>query len=155
MFKYIQYQSSLDTPTHSMVFLYFYYCRIIVKISKLWNNGMESWVCNTNMFQADHHSPCDQVHEGNLLKWLQTRSIHICSHEVLWKAGIGSHQHHYPKYPRPTPICIPPKQIHRWWNLYCTPHCPFTPGQKEHLCENAVHWLQLSFEGTMVLNAEL
>ncbi|CDQ96818.1 unnamed protein product [Oncorhynchus mykiss] len=25
----------------------------------------------------------------------------------------GSHQHHYPRNPRPTPICIPPKQIHR------------------------------------------
>jgi hypothetical protein len=23
-----------------------------------------------------------------------------------------------------------------------TPHCPFPHGQKEHLCENAVHWLQ-------------
>ena len=32
---------SLDTPTHSMIFLYFDYflhCRIIVKTSKLWNN---------------------------------------------------------------------------------------------------------------------
>ena len=32
---------SLDTPTHSRVFLYFYYflhCTIIVKTSKLWNN---------------------------------------------------------------------------------------------------------------------
>ena len=32
---------SLDTPTHSRVFLYLYYflhCRIIVKTSKLWNN---------------------------------------------------------------------------------------------------------------------
>ena len=24
-------------------------------------------------------------------------------------------------------------------NLYCAPHCPFTPGQKEHPCENAIH----------------
>ena len=32
---------SLDMPTHSRVFLYFYYflhCRIIVKTSQLWNN---------------------------------------------------------------------------------------------------------------------
>uniref|UniRef100_A0A8C7NZY0 EF-hand domain-containing protein n=1 Tax=Oncorhynchus mykiss TaxID=8022 RepID=A0A8C7NZY0_ONCMY len=32
---------SLDTPTHSRVFLYFYYflhCRIIVKTSKIWNH---------------------------------------------------------------------------------------------------------------------
>ena len=25
---------------------------------------------------------------------------------------MGSHQHPYPSNPRPTPICIPPKQIH-------------------------------------------
>ena len=39
--SYIQYQSKVWTPTHSRVFLYFYYfphCRIIVKTSKLWNN---------------------------------------------------------------------------------------------------------------------
>ena len=29
---------SFRTPTHSRVFPYFYYCRIIVKTSKLWNN---------------------------------------------------------------------------------------------------------------------
>jgi hypothetical protein len=74
------------------------------------------WVSNTNMFQADHHSPCAQ-HEGNLPKWLQTRSTHVRSHEVLWKAGNGSHQHQYSRNLRPTPICIPPKQIHRWCNL--------------------------------------
>jgi hypothetical protein len=27
---------------------------------------------------------------------------------ALWKAGHGSHQHHHPRNPRPTPICIPP-----------------------------------------------
>ena len=39
----IQYQSKVYTPTHSRVFLYFYYflhCRIIVKTSKLWNNTL-------------------------------------------------------------------------------------------------------------------
>jgi hypothetical protein len=60
------------------------------------------------------------------------------------KAGHGSHQHHYPRNPRPSPIYIPPQQIHRWRNLYSTQHCPFSPGQKEHLCENAAHWLQPS-----------
>jgi hypothetical protein len=36
-------QSKVLTPTHSRVFLYFYYvlhCRIIVKTSKLWNNTL-------------------------------------------------------------------------------------------------------------------
>jgi hypothetical protein len=31
-------------------------------------------------------------------------------------------------------------------NLNLNPHCHFSPGQKEHLCENAVHWLQLSIQ---------
>jgi hypothetical protein len=31
------------------------------------------------------------------------------------------------------PIHIPPQQIHRSCNLYCTPHCPFPPEQEEHL----------------------
>ena len=38
----VQYQSKVDTPTHSRYFLYFFiyflHCRIIVKTSKLWNN---------------------------------------------------------------------------------------------------------------------
>ena len=50
----------------------------------------------------------------------------------------GSNQHHHPRHPGPTPIHIPPQQIHGRCNLYCTPHCPFPPGQKEHLLENAV-----------------
>ena len=74
------------------------------------------------------------------------RSTHICSFEMLWKAGHGSHQHHHPRHPLPTLICIPPQQIHRWCNLHCTPQCPLPPGQEEHLCENAVHWLQLNVQ---------
>jgi hypothetical protein len=77
-------------------------------------------VCNTNIFQADHRNPYTEEHQGNLPKWLPTRSTHICSHEVLWKADHGSHQHFYPRNPRPTPICISPQLIHRWRNLYCT-----------------------------------
>jgi hypothetical protein len=38
----------------------------------------------------------------------------------------------------PLQFALPPQQIHRC-SLYCTPHCPFPPGQKEHLCENAIH----------------
>ncbi|CDQ93215.1 unnamed protein product [Oncorhynchus mykiss] len=30
-------------------------------------------------------------------------------------------------------------KIHRLCNLYCTPQCPFPLGQKDHLCENAIH----------------
>ena len=59
-------------------------------------------VCNTYMFQADHHSPCAQEHQGNMPKWPPTRSTHVCSHEVLWKAGHGSHQHPYSSNPRHT-----------------------------------------------------
>ena len=69
---------------------------------------------------------------------------------MLWKTGHNSHQHH-PRNPRPTLICIPPQQIYRWHNLYCTPHCLFPSGQKEHLCDNAVHWLQLSVQHHRVL----
>ena len=65
----------------------------------------------------------------------------------------GSHHRHYPGNPRPTPICISPQQIHRWCKLYCTTHCPFTPGQKEHLCENTIHWLQLSVQHHSALKA--
>ena len=39
---------SLNTPTHSRVFLYFYYflhCRLIVKTSKLWNNTYGIKIC--------------------------------------------------------------------------------------------------------------
>ena len=90
------------------------------------------WVCKTNMFQADHHSPCVQEHQGNLPKWLANRNTRL----YPWSAI----QHHYPRNPRPTPICILPKQIYRWCNLYCTPHFPFPPGQKEHLRENYIHW---------------
>ena len=64
---------------------------------------------------------------------LPSKNQKNCSHEVLWKAGQGSHQHHHPKNPGPTPICITPPHIHRWCNLYCTLHCPFPPGQKEQL----------------------
>ena len=32
-------------------------------------------VCNTYMFQADHHSPCAQEHQCNLPKWLPTCSL--------------------------------------------------------------------------------
>jgi hypothetical protein len=78
---------------------------------------------------------------------------HICSPEVLWKAGHGSHQHHYPRNTRPTPICIPPQQIHGLRNLYYTPHCPLPPGQEEHLCDNAIHWLQLSVQHYSALKA--
>ena len=68
------------------------------------------------MLQADHHIPCAQGSQGNLPKWLPPRGTHVSSHEVLWKAGHGSHQQHPPGHPRPTPIRIPPKQIHRWLN---------------------------------------
>ena len=95
-------------------------------------NLSPSWVCDTNMFQADQHSPCAEEYWGNLPKWLPTSSTHVCSNDVLWKAGQGSHQHHHSRNPRTTPICIPPQQIHRWCNLYCTPHCPFPPGQNKH-----------------------
>ena len=103
-------------------------------------------VCKTYIFQADHHSPCAQEHHGNLFKLSSPRSTHICSYEIIWKSGHDTHQHHYPRNTRPTPICIPPQQIHRWCNLYCTPHWPFPPGQKEHLRKNVVHWLQLSVQ---------
>ena len=68
-------------------------------------------VSNTYMFQADHHSPCTQECQGNLSKWLMPRSTHICSHEMLWKAGHGSHQHQYPRQSGPIPIHIQPQQI--------------------------------------------
>jgi hypothetical protein len=42
---------------------------------------------------------------------------------------------------------------YRWCSLYCTQHCPFPPGQKEHLCENAIHWLQLSIQHHSALKA--
>ena len=90
-------------------------------------------VFHTYMFQTDHDSP-------------SAGSIHVSSHEVLWKTDHCSHQHHHSGNARPTPICIPPQLIHRWCNLNCTPHCPYPPGQKEHLCENAVHWPQLSIQ---------
>ena len=35
--------------------------------------------------------------------------------------------------------CAYHKQIHRCCNRYCTPHCPFSTGQKEHLRENPIH----------------
>jgi hypothetical protein len=80
------------------------------------------------------------------------RSVeHVCSHEVLWKAGYDSHQHHHPRHPGPTPIHIPPQQIHRWFHLYFTPHCPIPPGQEEHLFKNAVHWPQLGDTTTVGL----
>ena len=44
---------------------------------------LPDWVCNTYMFQADHHSPCAQGSEGNLPKWLLPHSTHVGSHEVL------------------------------------------------------------------------
>ena len=102
-------------------------------------------VCNTYMFQEDSpfaHSPFAQEGQGNLSKLLSPSSTHIFSYQMLWKAGHGSHQHHHPRPPGPTPILILPRQIHRWRKLYCTPYCPFPPGQKEHLREYAVHWLQ-------------
>ena len=61
---------------------------------------------NTSMFQANHHSPCDQESEGNLPKWLLPRSTLVGSHEVLWKAGHGSHQNHHPGITRPTERCL-------------------------------------------------
>ena len=83
-------------------------------------------VCSAYMVQADHHSPCVQERQGNLSKLLLPHNTHIYSHEMLWKAGRS----------------ISPQHIHRWCNLYCTPHYPFPPGQKEHICDNAIHWLQ-------------
>ena len=76
---------------------------------------------------------------GNGLTWLTSIT-------ASGKTGHGSHQHQHAENYRPTPIRIPPQQIHRWCNLNRTPHCPFPPGQKEHLCENAVDWLQLSVQ---------
>ena len=95
------------------------------------------------MFQADHHNPCAQEHQGNRPKLLSTRSTHVCRHEVHWMSGHGSHHHHYPRNPRLTTICIPPQQMHRWCNLYCTPHWPFPTWLKEHQCENK--YLQIPY----------
>jgi hypothetical protein len=63
-------------------------------------NMLTSWhfqplpdpVCNTfmYMFQADHHSPCIQEHQGYLSKWLFPHSTHICSHERLVMAHINT-----------------------------------------------------------------
>ena len=103
-------------------------------------------IYNTYMFQEDHHSPCAQGSQSNLPKWLPPLSTHVGNLEVLWKAGHGSHQQHPPGSLDPLQFAIPPQQIHRWHNLNHTPHCPFPPGQQEHLCENAVHWLQLSVQ---------
>ena len=43
---------------------------------------------------------------------MSTHSTHVCSWLVM--------AHYYPRNPGPTPICIPPQQIHRWRNLYST-----------------------------------
>ena len=43
--------------------------------------------------------------------------------KMIWEAGHGSHQHHYPRNPRLTQNCISPQQIHRWRNIYCTFYC--------------------------------
>ena len=43
-------------------------------------------------------SPFTQERQDNLSKWLSPCSTHICSHEMLWKAGHGSHQQHHPRH---------------------------------------------------------
>lgn len=65
----------------------------------------------------------------------------------------GPYNLHLKWHPRPPTICIPPQQIHVWLNRLSTAHRPVPPGQEEYLCENAAHWLQLSFQHHSALQA--
>uniref|UniRef100_A0AAX7TJ37 Reverse transcriptase domain-containing protein n=1 Tax=Astatotilapia calliptera TaxID=8154 RepID=A0AAX7TJ37_ASTCA len=49
-----------------------------------------------------------------------------------------------PPHPGPPPIRIPPEQEHRGCSLHRTALCPLTPGQQQHLRQNAVYRLQFS-----------
>jgi hypothetical protein len=78
---------------------------------------------------------------------------HTGSHETLERRVMAHINTIIPETLDPLQFAFMSHQIHRWCSLYCTSHCPFTPGQKEHLCENAIHWLQLSVQQHSALKA--
>ena len=75
------------------------------------------WLCITNMTTIFPVPKNNDVTCLNDYRPIALKSIAMKCFERLVVAHIN----------------MPPHQIHRWCSFYCTPHCPFTPGKKEHL----------------------
>lgn len=95
--------------------------------------------------------PCGHLAEVRVCKQTVThvpadargQETQLCSDDVLWTAGQGSHLLIISQHTGPT-VGLLSKTISRRCHITHPPHQPISPGQKGELCEVAVHWLQLS-----------
>ena len=81
----------MDIPTHSRVYLYFYYflhCRIIVKTSKLWNNTLNHVVTKKSVTQIKIYFIFKILYSCHHLPWLQLWTLGILSTNFRWLPGV-------------------------------------------------------------------
>ena len=103
---------SLDTPTHSMFFLYLYYFlhgRIAVKTSKLWNNTWNYVVTKIIVKQIKVQSQKPSSAMMKLALMRTTTGKEDPELPLLWYDETGSHEDHHRKG-RPR-VCSAASQI--------------------------------------------